>query len=247
MLPNFEERLERVTQAKAEAEQRVADLEKEKEQQVNQPEKKLSSAKEPCDWVISRFEINVKEKSLGSGGYGEVFLGTFRGCEVAVKRMHNLILSRHNRSSFEREMKIASRCRHPCLLQFIGATNDDGKPLFVTELMESSLRQLLEKQPLLEKEITVISLDVARALSYLHQYKPSPILHRDISSANVLLWRQGDQWRGKVSDYGTAKFMQPIMTAAPGNILYSAPEAKTSIYSVKVSQLHCIIVFFFLN
>ena len=54
----------------------------------------------------------------------------------------------------------------------------------------------------------VISLDVALALNYLHQKKPEPIIHRDISSANVLLWRQGDQWRGKVSDYGTANFMQ---------------------------------------
>ena len=69
---------------------------------------------------------------------------------MAVKQIHELILSPHNRRLFEREMNIASRCRHPCLLQFIGATNDEGTPLFVTELMESSLRTLLERQPLFE-------------------------------------------------------------------------------------------------
>ena len=47
---------------------------------------------------------------------------------MAVKQIHELILSPHNRRLFMREMNIASKCRHPCLLQFIGATNDDGNP-----------------------------------------------------------------------------------------------------------------------
>ena len=36
-------------------------------------------------------------------------------------------------------------------------------------------------------QITSIAQDVACALRYLHQWRPSPIIHRDISSANVLL------------------------------------------------------------
>ena len=131
-------------------------------------------------------------------------------------------------------MSIAARCRHPCLLQFIGATNDEGSPLFVTELMESSLRALLEQRSLSSLEVSVISLDVARALNYLHLQKPSPIIHRDISSANVLLWRQADQWRGKVSDYGTANVLQHTMTVGPGAIIYSAPEVHTKHQTVKV-------------
>ncbi|CAH3177396.1 unnamed protein product [Porites evermanni] len=131
-------------------------------------------------------------------------------------------------------MSIASRCRHPCLLQFIGATNDEGSPLFVTELMESSLRKLLEQRSLSTTEVAVISLDVARALNYLHQKKPLPIIHRDISSANVLLWRQADQWRGKVSDYGAANIMQHTMSLCPGAAVYSAPEAFTKNQTVKV-------------
>ena len=134
-------------------------------------------------------------------------------------------------------MNIASRCRHPCLLQFIGATNDEESPLFVTELMESSLRKLLEQRSLSRAEVAVISLDVARALNYLHQKKPRPIIHRDISSANVLLWRQADQWRGKVSDYGAANFMQQTMSVCPGAVIYSAPEALTKKQTVKVCRL----------
>ena len=111
--------------------------------------------------------------------------------------MYELILSDFNRRLFEREMNIAAKCRHPCLLQFIGATNDEGSPLFVTELMESSLRAVLEQRSLSSTEVSVILLDVARALNYLHLKKPSPIIHRDISSAIVLLWREADNGEAK--------------------------------------------------
>ena len=216
----------------------------EKDQEMNELETTLSTAQDELrehqrqqspEWVIPRDHIKLTSKFLGKGGWGSVVEGKYCGCSVAVKQIHELILSPHNRKLFEREMDIASRCRHPCLLQFIGATNDEGNPLFVTELMETSLRTLLEQRALSEAEMSFISLDVARALNYLHQKQPSPIIHRDISSANVLLWRQGEHWRGKVSDYGTANFMQQTMTVAPGAMIYSAPEALTKNQTVKVS------------
>ena len=216
----------------------------EKDQEMNELETTLFKAQDELreyqrqqspEWVISRDHIQLTSKFLGKGGWGSVVEGKYCGCSVAVKQIHELILSPYNRELFEREMDIASRCRHPCLLQFIGATNDEGNPLFVTELMETSLRTLLEQRALSEAELSVVSLDVARALNYLHQKQPSPIIHRDISSANVLLWRQGEHWRGKVSDYGTANFMQQTMTVAPGAMIYSAPEALTKNQTVKVS------------
>ena len=225
----------------------------EKDQEIDELEITLSIAQDELrdyqrqdspDWVISRDHIQLTGRFLGRGGWGSVVEGKYCGCSVAVKQIHELILSPHNRKLFEREMDIASRCRHPCLLQFIGATNDEGNPLFVTELMETSLRTLLEQRALSDAEMSFISLDVARALNYLHQKQPSPIIHRDISSANVLLWRQGEHWRGKVSDYGTANFMQQTMTVAPGAMIYSAPEAITKNQTVKVSYnfFYCIYV-----
>ena len=243
---NLQRQLREMQQRLENSQQQVSTLERQlrgKDQEVNELELSLSLAQqtiseqrrqETCDWVISRNEIHMTENCLGRGGWGSVNEGTYCGCTVAVKQIHDLILSPHNRLLFEREMNIASACRHPCLLQFIGATNDEGTPLFVTELMEMSLRALLAQRQLSETEITVISLDVARALNYLHQKKPHPIIHRDVSSANVLLWRQGDQWRGKVSDYGTANFMQQTMTVAPGAMIYSSPEALTPNQTAKV-------------
>ena len=173
------------------------------------------------DWILSREEIQITSKTLGEGAWATVSEGIFRGSRVAVKRMHRLILSSYNVHLFEREMAIASRCRHPNLLQFIGATKEDRQaPLIVMEILETSLRSVLEERELEPEEVITISLDVARALNYLHLNKPSPIIHRDLSSANVLLWRHGNAWRGKVSDYGTANFMKECTTINPGAVVY---------------------------
>ena len=252
-LKNAEEQLQEKDEEVSSLERRL----EEKEQQVDELEDSLSatsqalnklSRQQSPDWVIPRDQIQLTEKCLGRGGWGIVVKGKYCGCTVAVKQIYDDLLksSSYYRELFEREMNIASRCRHPCLLQFIGATNDERSPLFVTELMETSLRALLEQRSLSPTEVSVISLDVAQALNYLHLKKPSPIIHRDISSANVLLWREADQWRGKVSDYGTANFKRDIMTACPGSRIYSAPEALTESQTAKVC-VHLYIWVIFLN
>ncbi|KAL9975198.1 hypothetical protein ACROYT_G012328 [Oculina patagonica] len=214
-----------------EKDEQVSDLQRQvgtMRDRVNELDRTYSSENRrtiPNDWVINRKEIQMTEEELGFGAWGRVVQGKFRRSNVAVKQIHEVLLSPHSRTIFEREVGIASRCRHPCLLQFIGATNDDKGLLLVTELMDRSLRSLYEERPLTEGEISVISLDVAQALNYLHQNKPKPIIHCYISSANVLLWRQGDQWRGKVSDYGTANFVRQCTRDHPGAVKYCAPEA----------------------
>lgn len=217
---------------------------RDREQDIVKKETDLKEAKETLskyelqlktrDWIISRDEVELTGKCLGEGGWGIVLEGRYCDCPVAVKKLKRSTLTPQELSLFEREMDIASRCRHPCLLLFIGATKDENCPLFVTELMDLSLRALLGKRQLSETEVSIISLDVARALEYLHQRKPTPIIHRDVSSANVLLWKQNDQWRGKLSDYGTAKFVAEIMTRWPGAMIYAAPESGSSDYQKEV-------------
>ena len=215
-------------------------------QRLREMEQKLAQTeKSSYDWIISRNEVQVTDKRLGSGGWGTVYEGRYCGCAVAVKRIHEEIASPYRLKIFQREIDMASKCRHPCLLQFIGAIIDEDCPLLVTELMETSLRRLLNQRSLSIGAVSIISLDVARALNYLHQKRPAPMIHRDINSANVLLWRKAEretgiqeaQWRGKVSDYGTAKFVEQVMTQAPGCLAYSAPEARTTTQTAKVSLL----------
>ena len=185
----------------------------------------LRSQIENPHWVLHEEEVQMTQEILGKGGWGEVKVAVFRGTRVAAKCLYEAIITEHNLRLFSREMEIASRIRHPNLLQFIGATRV-GNPIILTELMPTSLRKELEKGRLTRPHILVIGHDVALALNYLHLWKPQPILHRDVSSANVLLEPSVNrQWKGKLSDYGSANFLHQVSTAAPGSPVYSAPEA----------------------
>ena len=179
-------------------------------------------------WVINEDEVTLTNEELGRGSYGSVRIGIFRGLRVAVKSLHNIIISPYNLALFSREMSIASRVRHPNLVQYIGATKV-GSPLIVTELMSTSLRQEICRNRLTKHQILSIAQDVALGLNYLHLFKPQPIIHRDVSSPNVLLkpCTGPAGYEAKVADYGTAKVVQAESTGSvmPGNPAYAAPEA----------------------
>ena len=173
-------------------------------------------------WAVDRAEIQVTEEELGRGSWATVSVATFRGARVAAKVIHNQILSPHNIQLFKREMDMAARIRHPNLLQFIGATQE-GEMVILTELMPTSLRRELEREYLPPSQATAIGLDVVRALNYLHRMC---LIHRDISSANVLLESlSNNRWRAKLSDYGTVNLQQQLETVGPGSPCYASPEA----------------------
>ena len=188
-------------------------------------QQQVQQLQEQSHWVVRREEIEMTEEVLGKGGWGEVKVAKFRGLRVAAKCLHEVILSPYNISVFTREMEIAAQVRHPNLLQFIGATRV-GTTIILNELMPTSLRKELETGPLPYPAVLTISQDIACGLNYLHLFKPDPILHRDVSTANVLLTHGQCNWRAKVSDYGSAN-LQPMIgqTVNPGNPIYSAPEA----------------------
>ena len=197
---------------------------REAEQTANTLQHQLEQKEDPF-WMIERGEIHLTDQELGRGGWAAVRVAEFRGLQVAAKCLHSIIISDYNRQLFVREMSIAAKLRHPNLIQFIGATLE-GEPVILTELMATSLRAVLERVPLNAANITSVSRDVARALNYLHLTKPDPILHRDVSSANVLLNLGPNMtWLAKLSDYGSANFVQRVTTAGPGNPSYAAPEA----------------------
>ena len=179
-------------------------------------------------WVINKDEVTLTKEELGRGSYAVVTVGIFRGLRVAVKSLHTIIISNYNRGLFSREMSIASRVRHPNLVQFIGATKV-GNPLILTELMSTSLYKKLQETELTNEQILSIAQDVALGLNYLHLFKPQPIIHRDVSSPNVLLkpCTGPAGYEAKVADYGTAKLQQGTgSTVMPGNPAYAAPEAR---------------------
>ena len=116
--------------------------------------------------------------------------------------------------------------RHPNLVQFIGAIIDDSL-IILMELMQTSLSNKLRKGPKFNNiQILSIAMDCAGALNYLHLRKPHAIVHRDVSSPNILLEPIGIIWKAKISDLGTANMIDCIgnRTQSYGNPNYIAPE-----------------------
>ena len=144
---------------------------------------------------------------------------------MAAKCLHEAIVSPYNQELFAKEMKISARCRHRNLVEFIGAVPDHSA-IIVIEMMDCSLRVALANRRATPNHIHPISMDVAQGLLYLHSIQPHPLIHRDVSAANILLKVVGNGWIAKLSDLGSAQFANLAQTLAPGCFLYAAPEVQ---------------------
>lgn len=180
---------------------------------------------------VNRREVQV-DTNIGHGAWGEVARGRFKGQQVAVKWPHLILLqeSPNMVDRMRREVKIMAHVRHPNLVRFIAAVLDEAveqlraPPLIITELLDTNLRQAYEQGRLQTTDCVTILRDVAYALHYLHDHM-QPIIHRDISSPNILLKALPNKgWLAKVSDFGSANLAKLAHTAGEGAIIYSAPE-----------------------
>ena len=174
----------------------------------------------------------MRDAPLGSGAYGQVYRATLDELPCAAKLLHAILLDPdrpRNRTLFERECRFLSEIRHPNIVQYLGVAQDEesGLPILLMELMDDSLTHFLEQseEPLAYHVQVNISHDIALAIAFLHL---NSIVHRDLSSSNVLLIGAGN--RAKVTDFGmsTLTELNPRMsglTKCPGNPAYMSPEA----------------------
>ena len=189
---------------------------------------KLGSDTDISFWVVSHNEVRPTGQVLGEGGWGRVVVGSFRGQDVAMKQLHSIISSSdYYRDLLRREISLMAKVRHPNLLLFMAAVLDSpsNTPIIITELMDTNLRQAYHNAQLTNNGVKLSILrDVSAALNYLH-LQSNPIIHRDVSSANVLLLAlPNNKWRGKLSDFGSANLVQHASTPGPGAAMYTAPE-----------------------
>ena len=174
----------------------------------------------------------LQDAPLGTGAYGQVCKATLGELPCAAKVIHPTLVDPsypRNRALFEQECRFLSEIRHPNIVQYLGVAHDHvtGLPILLMELMDDSLTHFLEQsEERLPYHVQVnISHDIALALAFLHDNR---ILHRDLSSNNVLLIGAGI--RAKVTDFGMSKLteLNPRMsglTKCPGTPAYMSPEA----------------------
>ena len=185
-------------------------------------EQAIAAEQRGPSWEVREEELEETDETLGIGGWAVVKVAKLR---VAAKCLHSQLVYDYHRRLFRREIDVAARVSHPNLLRFLGARLEGGMAI-LTEFMPTSLRALVNRRPRQHLPLLSIAVDVACALNYLHNMTPDPIIHRDLSSANVLLQPSPDGgWLAKVSDYGTANFQSQLQTENPGSQVYTAPES----------------------
>ena len=239
------QQIESLQSEKERLREQIATLTQHTQRDTLQPQSKLSYQSK--FWEVSREEVSLNmQKNLGTGSWGVVVEGTFRGQQVAVKCLHDMIREPYFLETIYKEIDIMAQIRHPNLVMLIAAVIDaENDPLVVTELLDMSLRKAYERNLLEDSSKLNIFRDIASALNYLHLHHHGEIIHRDVSSANVLLEaKPNNQWKAKLSDFGSAKLAREAKTTGPGTLVYAAPEvlheigirqtAKVDIYSYGV-------------
>ncbi|KAL9235670.1 hypothetical protein vseg_010411 [Gypsophila vaccaria] len=174
-------------------------------------------------------------RELGSGTYGTVYHGNWRGSDVAVKRIKKSCFS--GRSSeqerltrdFWREAQILSRLHHPNVVAFYGVVpNESGETLAtVTEFMvNGSLWNILLKKDgsLDSRRKLIIAMDAAFGMEYLHSKN---IVHFDLKCDNLLVdMRDLQRPICKVGDFGLSRIKRNTLVSGGvrGTLPWMAPE-----------------------
>jgi len=184
-------------------------------------------------WVVSPGQFKIEEE-IGRGSWATVHKAIYQGQLVAAKCLHRVINSPQTRELFQQEMQTALICQHKNIISFIGAKLE-GDPVILMELMDMNLRDAYNEHRINENQKRQIFYNIAEALCFLHNRQP-PVIHRDVSSANVLLRAlPNNEWLAKLGDLGTAKIQKHTDTPGPGAIAYAAPEvASPKLHSPKM-------------
>ncbi|KAI3705909.1 hypothetical protein L1987_76158 [Smallanthus sonchifolius] len=204
--------------------------------------------------IIEALEDFDSKHVVGVGGYGTVYKAELSSEVFAVKKIHAPEDGEmQNLKSFENEIRALTEIRHQNIVKLYGFCSHSRHSFLVYEFLSGgSLRDILNQmEQAVEfdwKRRVMAVKSIAKALSYMHHDCSQPIIHRDLSSSNVLF---DSEWVAHVSDFGTARLLKPDSsnwTSFAGTFGYIAPEhahtmevnEKCDVYSFGVLTLEII-------
>ncbi|GJP30366.1 hypothetical protein CLOM_g795 [Closterium sp. NIES-68] len=190
------------------------------------------------------------DRSVNSDPLGTTFVGTLpSGQEIAVKRVEPSVVEGQSDDDFVAVASNMARLKHPNVVQLQGYCVDYGERVLVFEHYHNgSLFDQLHggrkvhnaadpSQHLTWAARIDIAIATARALVYLHEECVPAIIHRNISSRNILLDKR---LKARVAGAGLS-FLNPVgaddkslSDQLVGGFAYNAPEyAMSGIYTAK--------------
>lgn len=162
---------------------------------------------------------------LGTGGMGDVYLGRHIKLDSkwAIKRIKKNF---KGGTDVLNEFKILKKINHNSLPRVFDMFEDDTYVYIVIDYIEgiSLQKYLKDKVKLSEKETINIAKKLCKVLIYLHNFKPNPIIYRDLKPSNIIIINETDI---KLVDFGIAREFKKdakLDTVFIGTRGYAAPE-----------------------
>jgi hypothetical protein len=100
-------------------------------------------------------------QEIGRGSFGAVYKGQYKGVEVAVKQLFVPTNSKEKAellSDFRRECEILNLLKHPNIVHFMGAVNEDPTFCFLTVSISSPYLFIIATQKTISNTHTISTL-----------------------------------------------------------------------------------------
>ncbi len=185
---------------------------------------------------VGKYEII---RSLGSGGFGSVYLArdTWLDIKVAIKVPHKQSAELYK---LLKEPRLQAALNHPNIVRMIAAEKESRIFFMVMEYVKGkTLEKVLEKEGTLDWTRAVdLVRQIAQGVEHAHNNK---IIHRDLRPSNIMVSEEG---MAKITDFGTSAWLNTVPYASTriGSPPYMAPEqflGKAS-YQSDIYSLGCI-------
>ena len=185
---------------------------------------------------VGKYEII---RSLGSGGFGSVFLArdTWLDIKVAIKVPH-----KQSAELFKllKEPRLQAALNHPNIVRMLAAEKENKVFFMVMEYVKGpTLEKIIEKEKVLEAEAAIDYIkQVCYGIDHAHKNK---IIHRDLRPSNIIVSEEGT---AKITDFGTSAWLQnvPYASTRIGSPPYMAPEQflGKATYASDIYSIGCI-------
>ncbi|VAI37398.1 unnamed protein product [Triticum turgidum subsp. durum] len=197
----------------------------------------------PLDLLLQITDGFSEERKLGSGSFGEVYLGVHPdGQKIAVKKIYDM--PGVDEEQFQNEFKNLARLQHRNIVRLVGYCHHiqevpamyEGK-LVLAEKIHRALCLEYMSNGSLEKYISDecdkydwhtgygIIKGICQGLKYLHTKLEPPIYHLDLKPANILL---DENMVPRIADFGISRLFGDERTRATKSTLgtqgYLPPE-----------------------
>ncbi len=188
--------------------------------------------------VLANMQDLHKGVLLGEGSFGRVHEAKWLGESYAMK-----IPKYPSTKALKQEIAAVAGVHHPHIVRLVCCAEDETNSVYLMELMDNSLSEMLEEQsndsqaPLIGR--VGVMLQVAEGVKYLHS---KGLVHRDLKTDNILIKCDGPGsessmldlavkplWIAKISDFGTTKLKMDStayanQTMNTGTTMFMAPE-----------------------